>query len=195
MDNPPSNSCCCHRGPGAPGENRRGFLASIAAVLCGAVGLLVPAVAGLAAFLSPLRQKSEAGTFRKLAALDMLPADGTPRRFAVIADRTDAWNYYPNEPIGAVFLRLDPASHEVHAFQVICPHAGCSITYQASPEGGKFFCPCHVASFGLGGERLDATSPSPRDMDTLDFEVRNHTEVWVKFENFRTGTAKKVALA
>ena len=195
MDNPPSNSCCCCGGPGAAGESRRGFFASLAAVLCGAVGLLVPAVAGLAAFLNPLRQKSAAGTFRKLAALEMLPEDGTPRRCAVIADRTDAWNYYPNEPIGAVFLRLDPASRVVQALQVLCPLAGCSITFQASAEGGKFFCPCHAASFSLSGERLDATSPSPRDMDALDVEIRNHTEVWVKFENFRTGTARKVALA
>jgi Rieske Fe-S protein len=195
MDNPPSNACCCRHGPQPPGENRRGFFASIAAVLCGAVGLLVPAVAGLAAFLNPLRQKSQSGTLRKLAAIDMLPEDGTPRRFSVIADRTDAWNYFPNAPIGAVFLRLDPASNKVRAFQVICPHAGCSITYQASPEGGKFFCPCHVASFDLAGDPTDTGSPSPRPMDRLDVEIRNHTEVWVRFENFRTGTATKVALA
>ena len=30
-------------------------------------------------------------------------------------------------------------------------------------------------------------------MDTLEVEIRNKNEVWVKFQTFRIGTAKKVA--
>jgi Rieske Fe-S protein len=155
--------------------------------------LAVPAVIGVASFLNPLRQRSPAGEFMRLTSLDVLPEDGTPRKVPVIADRADAWNTYSAEAIGAVFLRR--TGKEVAALQVICPHAGCSISFENNQSGGKFFCPCHVASFDLAGKRTDATSPSPRDMDTLDVEIRNQNEVWVKFESFAIGTAKKVAQA
>jgi hypothetical protein len=32
-------------------------------------------------------------------------------------------------------------------------------------------------------------------MDTLEVELRNGTEVWVKFQNFEPGKAKQVPLA
>ncbi len=174
--------------------NRRGFVAKLITLVLGAVALLVPAAVGIVAFLNPLRQKGRASRFIKLTSLATLPEDGTPRKFPVIADRTDAWNRFPNEPIGAVFLRR-VGKDKVRALHVVCPHAGCSIVYDGSSGGGKFFCPCHAASFGLAGERLDKTSPSPRDMDTLEVEIRNGAEVWVKFRDFQTGTSKKVAQA
>ena len=92
-------------------------------------------------------------------SLDTLPDDGTPRKVAVIADRTDAWNRFVNEPIGNVFLRRAGQTGEVVALQVVCPHAGCSINYQATDAGGKFFCPCHAASFDLTGS--GPTRPRP----------------------------------
>jgi Rieske Fe-S protein len=186
-----TSSCCCHRDETpSGGETRRGFCGQAAAVVFGAVGLLIPVATGVAAFLNPLRQKSQGGQFLRLASLDVLPADGTPRKVPVIADRTDAWNRFPAEPIGAVFLRRE--GERVEALQVLCPHANCSINFESSPKGGKFFCPCHAATFDLSGKRTDATSPSPRNMDTLAVEIRNKNEVWVKFENFRMGIAAKI---
>jgi len=195
MENSPQTSSCCCGSATDADENRRGFLAQAIAVVLGAVALLVPAVVGIVAFLNPLRQKGLAGEFMRLTSLDVLPEDGTPRKFPIIADRTDAWNRFPNEPVGAVFLRRTGEKQQpVAALQVVCPHAGCSVQYQASPEGGKFFCPCHAASFDLAGMRLDKTSPSPRDLDTLEVKIEN-SDVLVKFQNFETGTKKKVAKA
>jgi menaquinol-cytochrome c reductase iron-sulfur subunit len=191
MQNTPSHSCCCGRHAAASNESRRGFLGQAAALICGGIALLTPAVVGIVAFLNPLRQKSQSGQFMRLSSLDLLPEDGTPRKVPVIADRTDAWNTYPAEPIGAVFLRRKGS--ELSALQVICPHAGCSINFESAAGGGKFFCPCHSANFDLAGKRTDAVSMSPRDMDTLEVEVRNGSEVWVKFQTFGVGTANKVA--
>ena len=64
----------------------------------------------------------------------------------------------------------------------------------STPQKKIFVCPCHNARFDLSGKRLDATSPSPRDLDTLEMEIRGD-EIWVKFQNFRTGTAQKIAEA
>ena len=179
----PAASCC----------GRRGFLATTVTLAAGAAALAVPAAVALVSFFNPLRQKSQAGRQVKLTDLAMLPEDGTPRAFPVVADKTDAWTHAPNQVIGSVFLRrTSDAEQPVKALQVVCPHLGCSIVYQSDGDGGKFFCPCHAASFDLDGGRTDEASMSPRNMDTLDVEIRNQQEVWVKFENFITGTADKI---
>ena len=186
--------CCCPSETPAVHDNRRGFLGKAAAIVCGAAALAVPTAAGVVAFLNPLRQKSQGGQFVRLASLEAIPQDGSPLKAPVIADRTDGWSRFPAEPIGAVFLsRAAGRSGGLDAFQVICPHAGCSINYDAAAH--KYFCPCHAASFDLAGQRTDATSPSPRNMDSLEVEIRNKNEVWVKFQTFGVGTAKKVAQA
>jgi menaquinol-cytochrome c reductase iron-sulfur subunit len=178
-------------------QSRRGLLAKTLALAFWAAAYVTPVAAGVVTFLNPLRQKGRSGEdFLRLTALETLPEDGTPKRFPVVADRADAWNFYPNEPIGSVFLRRTGKS-EVVAFQVVCPHAGCAIEYVEEPgeekgqTAGKFFCPCHKASFSLEGERADAVSESPRDMDALEVKVVNG-EVLVQFQNFRTGTPEKV---
>ena len=62
-------------------------------------------------------------------------------------------------------------------------------------DENEFLCPCHNAHFDLTGKRKDENSPSPRDLDTLDVEIRNGSDVWVKFQNFRTGIPNKVVEA
>ena len=185
--------CCCSAGDGkndcAP---RRGFIA----IVLGLVALATPLLVGVITFFNPLRQKGQAGSFFRIATLDALPEDGTPRKFPVIADRKDAWTIFPNEPIGSVFLRRTKKENaeavDVQALCVICPHAGCFITYDE--KNNEFLCPCHTANFDLSGRRTDAQSQSPRDMDVLDeVEIRNGNEIWVKFQNFRTGSSQKVA--
>ncbi|MCC6125608.1 MAG: Rieske (2Fe-2S) protein [Pirellulales bacterium] len=178
----------------APLQERRGFLAKLLAIVGGGAALLAPTALGAVSFFNPLRQKGRAGGFFKLATLDVLPDDGTPLKIAVVAERVDAWNRYPNESIGAVYLRrAGKKDVKVEALQVVCPHAGCSIMFEPGEKSGKFFCPCHNASFDLAGVRTDRTSPSPRDMDALEAEIRNGDEVWVKFQTFATGTSRKTA--
>jgi menaquinol-cytochrome c reductase iron-sulfur subunit len=198
----------------APLEQRRGFLATLVAIIAGSVALLMPAAVGIVAFFSPLRQKRQAEGFVRVTNFDALPEDGTPQKYPIVADRIDAWNFFPSVPVGAVYLRRAGAD-KVEALQVVCPHAGCAIGLETagdgphsdhrgaavpalpkgegtSKAGPKFFCPCHAASFDLMGKRLDADSPSPRDMDALAAEIRDNGEVWVKFQNFATGIAAKV---
>ncbi len=179
---------CAQNNPAEP--ERRTFLKQIAAAAAGIVALLVPLGAGLAAFLDPLRKRSAGGKAVLITSLQALPEDGRPRRFPVIAQRVDAWNKSPAAPIGAVYLRRTGPT-TVHAYNATCPHTGCLVKF----EGNGFACPCHNSTFNLDGSIRNPDSPSPRSLDELEVKIREGTQVWVTFQNFRAGTARKVPLA
>ena len=168
--------------------SRRGFLKETCAIFIGTIAGLVPLVSGLVVFLDPLRRKSRTGEFVPVASLNALPEDGSPRKFPVIASRTDAWNKSPQTPIGAVYLRRT-AEKAVKALNVVCPHAGCFVDYDVAANG--YSCPCHNSTFALTGKISSPSSPAPRGLDELDVEIRADGEVWVKFQNFRAGEAAK----
>ncbi len=176
-------------------EARRSFLTGLAAGVIGTLVGLVPVVSGLFVFLDPLlRRRGGAATLLKVAALDALPADGTPAVFPVVATRQDAWTRYPNEPIGAVYLRR-LKDGKVTAFNASCPHLGCFVDFRDK----EYRCPCHNSSFTIDGARVQPgppapPCPSPRDLDPLEVDAQKLAtgEVWVKFENFRKGIAERV---
>lgn len=172
-----------------PQPDRRNFLTRAAAVVIGGIITLVPAAAGLFVFFDPLRRKSEAGGAVLVATLNSLPENGEPRKFPVLATRVDAWNRTPNVPVGAVYLQRQKDG-KVRAFNAVCPHAGCFVNFRASH--GNYHCPCHDSSFALDGAILDPKSPSARPLDELSVELRNGTEIWVKFQNFRAGVHEKI---
>jgi menaquinol-cytochrome c reductase iron-sulfur subunit len=172
-----------------PCPERRSFLKKIATVIFGGIAALIPASAGLAVFLDPLRRRAEQADFVRVTSIEALPADGIPRRFTIVSSHADAWNKYPEMAVGAVYLRRTEDG-KLQALHVVCPHAGCFIDYL--PVKQTFFCPCHNSAFGLDGSIADPRSPSPRPMDELVVEVRQQSEVWVKFQNFRTGQAQKI---
>ena len=106
----------------------------------------------------------------------------------MISSRTDAWNKFPEVPIGAVYLRR-LGDKQIEALHVVCPHAGCFIDFL--PARDCFFCPCHNSTFAKDGSINDPKSPSPRGMDSLDVEIRGD-EVFIKFQNFRSGIHDKI---
>jgi Rieske Fe-S protein len=175
--------------PSSPAPDRRGFLAKLLALGLGAAALAVPTLSALAAFLNPWRQKSAAGNWVRVASKAAVPVGGPPQRCPVIADRSDAWNGYPTEAVGAVFV-CQVGDGQFLALQSICPHNGGCVSYD--PEKKNFYCPSHGALFDLAGRRLDQKCISPRDLDTLEVEIRDGTEVWVKFERFEDGKAEKI---
>jgi menaquinol-cytochrome c reductase iron-sulfur subunit len=179
------------------GSERRGFLRKFLAVVIGGFVSLFPAAAGLAVFVDPLRSRKPDSSgggqegFLKVASLDSLLV-GSPRRVTVINDRVDAWNLFPQEPVGAVYLlRNDEGS--VLALNVVCPHAGCPVDFD--PDKKAYQCPCHKSSFQLDGNILNPDSPAPRGLDSLlvDQEKLKSGEVWIKFQNFQSGKAERIS--
>jgi menaquinol-cytochrome c reductase iron-sulfur subunit len=174
----------------APTTARRGFLTQTGALVFGGVSVLVPALSGLAVFLDPLRRRSKASKFIRVATLDSLPDDGVPRQFPVIAEHIDAWNR-TLEPIGAVYLRRSKGEETAQCWTATCPHAGCFVNYD--DMSNTFKCPCHNSEFQVDGQLIEP-SPSPRAMDTLECKIENE-EVLVKFQSFYSGKTDKVAKA
>lgn len=176
--------------PNSGAEPRRDFLKGVLAGLGLAGAAAIPAAAGLRAYLSPLDQGgANAGVWVKVTGIQTLPEDGLPRKFPVFGDRANAWARQFNAPLGAVYLSRN-AGKPPRAFNVLCPHAGCFLDYQPARNG--FYCPCHNSLFGKDGLVNDPSSPSPRDMDELAVEIRNQNEVWVRFLNFKAGTASRI---
>mgnify|MGYP001816467368 CR=1 FL=1 len=169
---------------------RRSFLKKLTAGILGGLISVVPGLAGLMVILDPLKRKSTGGDNEVLVArLAALPDDGIPRRFSVIMDKVDAWNTYKNIPVGGVFLRR-AQDGTITALNAACPHAGCSVAFGGDSK--EFICPCHDSSFAVDGEIANDGSPSPRGLDSLEVEVRNGNEIWVKFLNFQAGHKEKI---
>ena len=175
------------------GAGRRGVIAT----LIGALVALFPFAAGLFTFASPLRSRkqpgadNEPGRLVRVATLGALPDDGVPRQFPVVADRQDAWTKYPDEAIGAVYLRRQPGSKEVEAFNATCPHLGCFVAFNR--QRNIYQCPCHKSAFSIEGHTEEG--PSPRDLDRLETELRpadDPQEVWVRFVDYSTGTSAQI---
>ncbi len=167
---------------------RREFFKKTLTIVVGMAAILAPIGVAISVLLDPLRRSGKGERLVRVASLNAVPIDGTPRKFAVVADRTDAWNKYPNTPIGAVYLRRT-GDDKVEALNVVCPHAGGFVDYNAANK--CFLCPLHNSEFSLDGTILDPKSPAPRAMDSLKVEIRDG-EIWVAFQNFRAGTRDKI---
>lgn len=157
------------------------------ACLAGSLAGLIPLAAGGLFLMDPIlrKRRGAGGGMLRALSLSQLPADGTPVRVTLRSDIVDAWTMYRDRVIGSVYLRLMP-NGQVLVFNDTCTHLGCKVDYQA-PEK-RFFCPCHQSAFTLEGKPQNVTPP--RGLDELDTEIKDG-EVWVKYQNFRTGTDKK----
>ncbi|KAF0178369.1 MAG: menaquinol-cytochrome c reductase iron-sulfur subunit [Limisphaerales bacterium] len=179
-------------GAAASPPARREFLKQGCAACLAVAAVGTPAAVGTRVFLDPLTRLKTVENFVKVTTLDTLPEDGTPVQFPVLADRRDAWTKFTQVPIGAVFLQRQ-AKDKLLALSVVCPHAGCFVDYVEEQQG--FLCPCHNSLFLKDGGLKDEQSPSPRPLDTLEVQVRNRNEVWVRFQDFQLGVTEKKPVA
>jgi menaquinol-cytochrome c reductase iron-sulfur subunit len=177
--------------PDAPVETpRRGFLFQAVTFAISGVLALAPVAAGLAFFADPLLKRratmkgASTDGFLPVVKEADLPADGTPERFSLIADKIDAWNLFRRQTVGTVYLRK--IAGQVIAFNDVCPHLGCKVDYK--PATKDFFCPCHASRFNLEGVKQNDIPP--RGLDDLQVRVEEGM-VWVKYENFQRGVAAK----
>ncbi|MFM8477959.1 MAG: ubiquinol-cytochrome c reductase iron-sulfur subunit [Planctomycetaceae bacterium] len=201
-------TCCAHPSSGTP---RRSLLYQGLTALISTVIVAIPASLGGLFFLDPIlrrpksgsggqaggaARKDENGFIRLDVTREAVPADGTPVSVTVYDDIEDAWNRFPNVPVGSIWLRK-VGDGPILAFNSICPHLGCSVNYRRAEN--DFFCPCHTSAFALDGKKSNEVPP--RDMDALDVAMRTGgkddpagSEIWVKFQNFRRATSERIPI-
>ena len=198
--------------PPAVETPRRSMLVHLITAVFSFLIIAVPSTLGGLFFLDPILRKrkattggategevpgkDEAGFIRLGVTKDAVPEDGTPLSVTVIDDLVDAWNMFPDVPVGSIWLRK-VGDGPILAFNSVCPHLGCSVDYIRA--GNHFFCPCHTSAFALDGKKTNKIPP--RDMDALEVSMRtngqedaNGTEIWVKFQNFQRATSDKIVI-
>ena len=176
--------------------DRRGFIKGASCAIGAAIGV-VPMAAGVRMALDPLSRKGIAADaeFVRLAEVSDLEA-GVPRKFAIVEDKRDKWSRYKDVPVGAVYLLLQMIEEsksgepKVIAYNTVCPHLGCFVDYRLKQQ--DYFCPCHDSNFALDGSLKKGVSP--RGMDSLEGELRNGSEVWVKFQRFKANASEKIVI-
>lgn len=175
---------------------RRGFVAGALAIIIGGIVSIAPLIPGAMFFLDPLLRKKKRPTerpapgdegFVKVGNVKSLPADGTPQLFTVYDDKQDAWNFFPAQQVGSVWLRKVDGKDEPQCFNSRCPHLGCTVDYK--PADKCYFCPCHTSTFDLDGKKMNVIPP--RGMDDLEVKTLEDGTILVRFKNFRAATSDK----
>jgi menaquinol-cytochrome c reductase iron-sulfur subunit len=171
-------------------ESRRGFLSFLTMALLTLIGALL-AVPAVAYFWSPLRKKqgeegvgdgfSDAGPVKDLAA-------GKWQLVSIEVVRQDGWEK-TRTGRGVYVRRTEDGGQKVEVLSPICPHLGCSVSWQADSD--QFMCPCHKGVFSPAGTYVKG--PPPRGMDVLESEVRGD-RLWVRWQDFKIGIPERVSV-
>ena len=141
------------------------------------------ATLGLAAtrFLAPI-EKQPAGPWYPVATLFDLPDDGQPVRVLITAHEHDAWTKFPDQTVGAVFLRRRPDDGAILAFAPEHhPLLHIPVEYHASDR--LFRSNCWSLSFDLDGNEIeqDDLPAVGHKMPRLPVFV-SEGRVWVRYE-------------
>jgi len=157
--------------------NRRSFFGALLAV--GAAGMgAVLSVPVLRYVLYPLYAKAARNEWSDVGDVSEFQNSKVPIRKTVNFTRRDGWR----EVVSAqsVYVNCDEKG-QLAVLSAICPHLGCSVSWQAA--NNKFVCPCHGGEFKAGGEHI--FGPPPRAMDALPTQMKDG-KLQVQFEYFRS---------
>lgn len=162
---------------------RRGFFRMVGGALMSLMGAAL-AIPAAVFYTAPARRRQNQEGAVDVGSLERVP-EGPPVRVPVIVKRRlDAWTAFTDVTLGAAWMIRKGA--EIKAFSTVCPHAGCSIDWDAPKD--CFACPCHGSVFSPDGIRTEG--PSPRGMDSLDVEVKEG-RVLVSYRRYRQGVSEK----
>jgi quinol---cytochrome c reductase iron-sulfur subunit, bacillus type len=157
--------------------NRRSFFGALLAVGSAGMGALL-AVPVLRYVLYPLYAKATGTEWSEVGDLSEFVNTKGPVRKTITFTQRDGWR----EVVSAqsVYVSRNDKG-ELAVLSAICPHLGCSVSWQASSD--KFVCPCHGGEFKADGQHV--FGPPPRAMDQLPTQLKDG-KLQVHFEYFRS---------
>jgi menaquinol-cytochrome c reductase iron-sulfur subunit len=162
--------------------NRRSFFGALLCVGSAGMGAIL-AVPVLRYVLYPLYSKATGSEWSDVGELSEFSDSKEPVRKTITFAQRDGWR----EVVSAQSVYVGHAADgQLVVLSAICPHLGCSVSWQAGQE--KFVCPCHGGEFKADG--LHILGPPPRPMDRLPIQVKGG-KLQVHFEYFRSNVANQ----
>ena len=132
-------------------------------------------------------RKPRAANGRTSATLTDFADSKEPVRKTITFTQRDGWR----EVVSAQSVYVSRAAGgQLNVLSAICPHLGCSVSWQANHD--KFVCPCHGGEFKADGLRI--SGPPPRAMDPLHTQVKDG-KLQVRFEYFRSNVPNQETLS
>lgn len=129
---------------------------AVIGLVAGGTALLVAVVAGLGRAFSPSSSKSAATTTTTSTGAPTTTAGGTTESTTAPSPKGTSIGPAADVPVGGSAAFSDPKTGDPSlviqskadtyvAFDAICPHAGCTVAYQANAK--VITCPCHGSEF------------------------------------------------
>ena len=166
--------------------NRRSFFGALLAIGSAGMGAIL-AVPVLRYVLYPLYSKSSGSGWSDVGAASEFSGSKAPVLKTISFTQHDGWRQVVSDQ--SVYVSRNE-SGEVEVFSAICPHLGCTVSWQ--PNQDKFVCPCHGGEFKADGQHI--FGPPPRGMDHLPTQVKDG-KLQVHFEYFRSNVPNQEKLS
>ena len=157
-------------------SDRRSFLGALFALgTSGVVALLSVPLARIS--LHPIWGKTTGVLWSDVGAADQIAPVSAPVKVLVGVEQRDGWRkILSSKPM----YIIKAADGRLRALSAVCPHLGCSISWNESQ--GQFVCACHVGVFAADGALV--SGPPPRGMDEFESTVENG-RLKVRYQYFR----------
>jgi menaquinol-cytochrome c reductase iron-sulfur subunit len=166
--------------------NRRSFFGALLGLGAAGMGAIL-AVPVLRYVLYPIYARAAAGGWSDVGELGEFTDSKEPVRKTITFTQRDGWR----EVMSAQSVYVSRAGDgQLHVLSAICPHLGCSVSWQANHD--KFVCPCHGGEFKAGGQCI--SGPPPRAMDRLRTQVKDG-KLQVHFQYFRSNVPNQETLS
>lgn len=157
--------------------NRRSFFGALMAIGSAGMGAVL-AVPVLRYVLYPLYAKATGTEWSDVGKESEFADSKEPVRKTITFTQRDGWREVVSSQ--SVYVTRDE-SGQLAILSAICPHLGCSVSWQAGND--KFVCPCHGGEFKADGQHI--FGPPPRAMDRLPTQLKDG-KLQVHFEYFRS---------
>lgn len=166
--------------------NRRSFFGALMCVGSAGMGAIL-AVPVLRYVLYPLYAKASGTEWSDVGDMSEFANSNAPMRKTITFTQRDGWR----EVVSAQSIYVSRnAQGELEVLSAICPHLGCSVSWQNSQN--EFVCPCHGGRFTPAG--LHVFGPPPRAMDKLPTRVKGN-KLQVHFQYFRSNVSNQEKLS
>ena len=166
--------------------NRRSFFGALLGIGTAGMGALL-GIPVLRYVLYPLYAKSSKSGWSIIGKSEEFANLTTPQLTSIDFKQLDGWREVDSSQSVYVTKGRDG---EVKVLSAICPHLGCSVSWQKGQN--EFVCPCHGGRFAPDGQHL--SGPPPRGMDPLPNKVENGN-LLVHFQYFRSNAPNREILS